>query len=352
MPALALTRAAPRAADDERPIALWLIACCALVFGLVLVGGITRLTESGLSITEWQPLSGVLPPLNEAAWADAFQRYQAIPQYRAIHADMTLESFKAIYFWEYTHRLLGRLVGAAFALPFVYFLLRRRISRRLAPKLAALLALGALQGAIGWYMVASGLEDRIEVSQYRLALHLATAVMIYGAMLWVALDLLAASSARAPAALRHGASAVLGLAFLTLIAGAFVAGLRAGYVYNSFPQMNGDWVPPDYWRLAPWYANWFENVAAVQFDHRLLALATVAATLALWAGGWSAALAPGQRLALHALLAMAAVQAALGVATLLLVVPLPLAVLHQAGALGLVTAAVVARHGLGAPARL
>jgi len=352
MPALAFTRAASRATDGERPIAWWLIACCALVFALVLVGGITRLTESGLSITQWQPLSGVLPPLNESQWADAFQRYQAIPQYRAIHADMTLASFKGIYLWEYVHRLLGRLVGASFALPFVYFLWRRQISRRLAPKLAALFALGALQGAIGWYMVASGLEDRIEVSQYRLALHLATAVAIYGAMLWVALDLLPASQGRAPAALRHGASAVLGLGFLTMIAGAFVAGLRAGYVYNSFPLMNGDWVPPGYWRLAPWYANWFENVAAVQFDHRLLALVTVAATLALWAGGLRAALAAGQRLALHGLLAMAAVQASLGVATLLLVVPLPLAVLHQAGAMGLVTAALVARHGLGAPARL
>jgi cytochrome c oxidase assembly protein subunit 15 len=352
MPALALTRSASRAADDERPIALWLIACCAVVFVLVLVGGITRLTESGLSITEWQPLSGVLPPLNKAQWADAFERYQAIPQYRAIHPDMTLAAFKAIYFWEYVHRLLGRLVGAAFALPFAYFVLRRRISRRLAPKLAGLFVLGALQGAIGWYMVASGLEGRIEVSQYRLALHLGTAVVIYGAMLWVALDLLAAGKARAPAALVHGASAVLGLAFLTMIAGAFVAGLRAGYVYNTFPLMNGHWVVPDYWRLAPWYANWFENVGAVQFDHRVLALTTVAATLALWLGGWRAALAPGQRLALHVLLALAAVQASLGVATLLLVVPLPLAVLHQAGALALVTAALVARHGLGAPASL
>lgn len=352
MPALALSRTAPRAADGERPIAWWLIACCALVFALVLVGGITRLTESGLSITQWQPLSGVVPPLNEAQWADAFQHYQAIPQYRAIHADMTLDAFKGIYLWEYVHRLLGRLVGAAFGLPLVYFLWRGRISRRLAPKLAALFVLGALQGAIGWYMVASGLEGRIEVSQYRLALHLATAVVIYGAMLWVALDLLPAREVRAPASLRHGANAVLGLAFLTLIAGAFVAGLRAGYVFNTFPLMNGDWVPPDYWRLAPWYANWFENVAAVQFDHRVLALATVAATLTLWAVGLRVALAPGQRLALHVLLAMAAVQASLGVATLLLVVPLKLAALHQAGAMGLVTAALVARHGLGARSRL
>ena len=358
--ALALTRATPRAADSPRQIAWWLLACCALVFAMVVVGGITRLTESGLSITEWQPLSGVVPPLDQAHWAAEFERYKAIPQYRAIHADMSLGDFKRIYFWEYAHRLLGRLIGAAFLLPFLWFLWRGRVSRRLAPGLAGIFVLGAVQGFIGWYMVESGLSQRIEVSQYRLALHLATAVLIYAAMLWVALGLLADRRETASPrpgerpgqrALRHGASLVLGLAFLTLVAGAFVAGLRAGYLYNTFPLMEGGFAPDTYGRLAPWWRNLFENAAAVQFDHRLLAEATFAAIAVLWLAAWRTRLAPGQRWALHALFAMAAVQVGLGIATLLLVVPLPLAALHQAGAMGLITAALVARHSLGARSR-
>jgi cytochrome c oxidase assembly protein subunit 15 len=381
--AIALSHAAPRAAPSDRPIAWWLLACCALVFLMVVVGGITRLTESGLSITEWQPVSGVLPPLDQAQWAAEFERYKAIPQYRAIHADMSLADFKAIYFWEYAHRLLGRLIGAAFLLPFLWFLIRRRIRAGLVPGLAAIFAAGALQGFIGWYMVESGLSDRIEVSQYRLALHLAAAVLIYAAMLWVALDLLRQKKSPSPRrgegwgegadaapphsalsadlsplgrgsikTLRAGASAVLGLAFVTLIAGAFVAGLRAGYIDNTFPLMEGGFVPPGYWHLEPWWRNFFEHPAAVQFDHRLLAETTLAAVAALWLGAWRVRLAPAQRWALHALLAMAAVQVGLGIATLLLVVPLPLAALHQAGAMGLVTAALVARHFLRAASRL
>jgi len=353
--ALALARAAaPAGAAADRPIAGWLLACCALVFAMVLVGGITRLTESGLSITEWEPVAGVLPPLDAAQWAAEFDRYKAIPQYRAIHADMTLAEFKTIFFWEYAHRLLGRVIGAAFLLPFLYFLLRRRIAPRLVPALAGIFALGALQGFVGWYMVESGLSGRIEVSQYRLALHLAMAVLIYAAMLWVALSLLrpAASPGADGGWVRHGAGVVLGLAFVTLVAGAFVAGLRAGYVYNTFPLMEGRFVPPGYWRLAPWWRNLFENVAAVQFDHRLLAETTFAAIVALWGAAWRVPLAAGQRRALHALLLMAMVQVGLGIATLLMVVPLPLAALHQAGAMGLVTATLVARHFLRAPARL
>ena len=346
-----MSRAASTVSPSDRPIAWWLLACCALVFLMVMLGGITRLTESGLSITEWQPISGVIPPHDPAQWAAEFARYKAIPQYRAIHADMTLAQFKTIFYWEYSHRLLGRLIGAVFLLPFLYFLVRGRISGTLVPKLAAIFALGALQGAIGWYMVESGLSGRIEVSQYRLALHLAMAVLIYAAMLWVALDLFGGRRG-GTIAVRRGASAVLALVFVTLVAGAFVAGLRAGYVYNTFPLMGGRWVPEGYFHLAPWYRNFFANVTAVQFDHRLLAETTVAAIVALWLGARHSGLAPRQRRALDALLAMVAVQAGLGLATLLLVVPLPLAVLHQAGAMGLVTAALVARHGLGAPARL
>ncbi len=345
--------ALPAAAAAERPIAYWLLACCAMMFLIVVIGGVTRLTESGLSITEWQPVGGVLPPLGEGQWQAEFDKYRAIPQYRAIHPDMTLGEFKQIFFWEYLHRLWGRLIGVAFAVPFAYFLLRGRIPWRLAPRLAGLFALGALQGALGWYMVESGLSERIEVSQYRLAAHLALAVMIYAATLWVALDLLWPRAAppldRRWVLLRRGATAVLGLVLVTLIAGAFVAGLRAGYLDNTFPLMEGSFVPPDYAPLAPWWRSWFEDPTTAQFDHRLLAELTWAAVAALWLYGWRIALPGRARAALHALAALATLQAGLGIATLLLVVPLPLAVAHQAGALLLVTAAVVARHALHSP---
>lgn len=357
---VALTRpVAAGTAAAERQIAVWLLACCAMVFLMVLIGGITRLTESGLSITEWQPVAGILPPLGAAQWAAAFERYKAIPQYRAIHAGMSLAAFKGIFFWEYVHRLWGRLIGLAFALPFLYFLARRRIPARLAPRLAIIFALGALEGGIGWYMVASGLEARIEVSQYRLALHLATAVLIYAAMLWTALDVLTPHPNPPPqggrerfeqragwGGLRAGASVVLILTFVTMIAGSFVAGTRAGYLDNTFPLMEGALVPPGYWHLSPWWRNAFENLAAVQFDHRLLAEATVAAIVALWLAGLRRARDPRVRAALHALVAVACAQVALGIATLLLVVPLPLAAAHQGGAMLLVTAALVACHAL------
>jgi heme a synthase len=350
-----------RAAPAERAIAWWLFVCCAMIFLMVVIGGITRLTESGLSITEWKPVEGVLPPLNDTQWQDAFVRYQAIPQYQAIHADMSLADFKNIYFWEYLHRLWGRLIGAVFAGPFLYFLWRGKVSRALAPKLAGLFILGGLQGALGWYMVMSGLESRIEVSQYRLAAHLAMAVVIYLAMLWVALDLLNSPSSlprkressatvdsrlRGNDGLRHAATLVLCLIFVTLVAGAFVAGTRAGYIDNTFPLMEGRFVPPDYAHLSPWYLNWFENLAAVQFNHRLLAESTWLVIALLWLASLRATLTPFQRWSLHALFFFACLQVALGIATLLSVVALPIAVAHQAGALALLTAALVARHAL------
>jgi heme a synthase len=337
--------AAPRALKPERAVAWWLIACCAMIYLMVVIGGITRLTESGLSITQWQPIEGVVPPLDAAQWDEAFQRYKAIPQYRAIHPDMTLAQFRTIYFWEYAHRLWGRLIGLAFAAPFLYFLLRGMISRRLVAPLAGLFVLGALQGALGWYMVASGLEDRIEVSQYRLAAHLAMAVVIYLAMLWVALDLIARRES-APPHLRRGATAALLLVFVTLVAGSFVAGTRAGYLDNTFPLMEGRFVPPDYWHLSPWYRNWFENLTSVQFDHRVLAETSWIAIALLWLASLHARLAAAARWALHALFFFACLQLALGIATLLSVVELPLAVAHQAGALALLTAALVACHAL------
>jgi cytochrome c oxidase assembly protein subunit 15 len=332
-------------------VSAWLFACCGLIFLMVVVGGITRLTLSGLSITEWKPVIGIVPPLSAADWAVEFARYQQIPEYRAIHFAMSLDEFKSIYYWEYFHRLLGRLIGVAFAVPFIWFMARRRLPRRLAPPLAGILLLGFLQGALGWYMVESGLVDRVEVSQYRLVAHLALALAIYAAILWTALGIIRGSPFQEPSpGWRWAADAALVLVALTILAGGFVAGTRAGLTYNTFPLMDGRLVPAGYDQLQPLWLNWFENIAAVQFDHRVLAVATVGTIFVLWAAGLRSNLPKPVRKALHALLAVAVLQAALGISTLLLVVPIPVAAAHQGGAVLLLTAAIVFRHALRAAA--
>jgi heme a synthase len=328
-------------------VAGWLFLCCGLIFLMVVVGGITRLTLSGLSITEWKPVIGIVPPLSAADWTAEFARYQQIPEYRAIHFAMSLDEFKSIYYWEYVHRLLGRLIGVVFAVPFIWFLARRRLPRHLAPALAGILLLGFLQGLLGWYMVESGLADRVEVSQYRLVAHLALALAIYAAILWTALGIVRGSpSAHASPGWQRASEAVLALVALTILAGGFVAGTRAGLTYNTFPLMDGRLVPAGYAQLRPFYLNWFENIAAVQFDHRVLAVATATAIFVLWAAGVRSRLSKPARVALHALLAAAALQLALGISTLTLVVPIPLAAAHQAGAVLLLTAAICFRHTL------
>jgi heme a synthase len=342
------------AAREERrlgPVAAWLFACCALIFSMVVVGGITRLTLSGLSITEWKPVIGAIPPLSAADWAAEFAKYKQIPEYQAIHSAMTLREFKGIFYWEYFHRLLGRLIGVAFAVPFLWFLVQRRLPRRLAPALAGILLLGCAQGALGWYMVESGLAGRIEVSQYRLVAHLALALAIYAAILWTALGIVRSSEASgASPGWRRAAEAVLALVALTIAAGGFVAGTRAGLIYNTFPLMDGRLVPVGYSQLHPSYLNWFENVTAVQFDHRVLAVTVAASVLLMWVAGLRARLPNPARTALHMLLLAAALQVALGISTLILVVPIPLAAAHQASAVLLLSAAIYFRHTLRAAA--
>jgi cytochrome c oxidase assembly protein subunit 15 len=326
----------------RRAVALWLMLCAAMVFAMVLIGGITRLTESGLSIVEWQPLMGAVPPLSEADWQALFEKYRQSPQFRQVNQGMTLAEFKTIFWWEYIHRLWGRLIGVAFLGPFLWFLQRRAVSGALAWKLAGIFALGGLQGAMGWYMVESGLVDRPEVSQYRLTAHLALALLIYALLLWTAWGLRGERRATA-AGLKRGASALLVLIALTILMGGFVAGLDAGLVYNTFPLMEGRIVPPDYLSTGPWWRDPFENRATAQFHHRVLAEATViAAVLFAWRA-WAAA--PVRGLA-AALALVALLQAGLGVVTLLLTVPLPLAALHQAGALVLFTLALKTRFAL------
>jgi len=329
----------------RRAVAVWLFASCALIFLMVVVGGITRLTLSGLSITEWQPVVGIVPPLFTAEWSAAFAKYKEVPEYRAVHLAMSLDEFKGIYLWEYAHRLLGRLIGVAFAGPFVWFLVRGCLPRRLVPLLCGILLLGFAQGGLGWYMVKSGLADRVEVSQYRLVTHLALALAIYTAILWAALGIVR-GPARADlgSGWKRAADAVLILVALTIVAGGFVAGTRAGLTYNTFPLMDGKLVPDGYAQLRPFFLNWFENIAAVQFNHRLLAVGTAMVVLLVWSAGRRALLPRPVGAALNALLGAAVLQVALGITTLVLVVPVPLAAAHQAGAVLLLTAAINFRH--------
>ncbi|CAG1004573.1 cytochrome c oxidase assembly protein subunit 15 [Burkholderiales bacterium] len=347
--------AVPRAGASNRAIAAWLLACCALVFAMVVVGGVTRLTHSGLSIVEWQPIVGTLPPLDEAAWQDAFEKYKLTPEYKLVNAGMALDEFKGIFWWEYFHRLLGRLIGVAFLVPFLWFLLRRRIPDGYGWKLAGIFLLGGLQGAMGWYMVKSGLVDDPRVSQFRLTAHLALAIVIFGAMQWVAMSLLRPANAdggdeRVRSA-RRWAHALAALVFAMILTGGFVAGIRAGFAYNTFPLMNGHVVPPEIMMLEPWWRNFFWNMATVQFDHRLGAWLLAFLVPVLW---WKVtrARAPDRaRTGAHLMLGMLAVQIALGIATLVYVVPLPLAAAHQAGAVLLFAFALDVAHALRAAGR-
>jgi len=336
---------------DARAVGLWLAAWAAVCFAIVLVGGATRLTESGLSITEWKPVTGIIPPHTTAQWAAEFEKYQRIPQYQRLNAGMTLDGFKAIYRFEFWHRIIARLAGLAFALPFAWFALRRRIPSFAQRRIAGLLVLLAAQGAMGWWMVSSGLSVRTEVSQYRLAAHLTLALILLGATVWTAADLLECRRTRrthSRGKRDHLLPCLVVLAGLTAASGALVAGLRAGRVYNTFPLMAGRVVPPGYAQLSPWWRNLFENHAAVQFDHRVLALTTFFAVVATWA---TARRSSPARLAhrLDLALGAAMLQLALGISTLLLHVPVVLGVAHQGGAALLLVALILAWHADGVP---
>lgn len=331
----------------ERIIAGWLLLCCAMIFAMVVLGGVTRLTGSGLSMVEWDPIFGVVPPLNPEAWAAVFDKYRASPEYQQINMHMDVEDFKSIYWFEFAHRLLGRTIGTVFLLPFLYFLWRGWVRRPLVPKLIGMFVLGGLQGALGWYMVASGLVDNPHVSQYRLTAHLVMAFLIYGFIFWVALDLLQAARAQSVATsgrLRSGMRLFLLLLLVTISSGGLVAGLKAGFAYNTFPLMDGHLVPEAIFLFEPRWRNFFENIATVQFDHRVLATLVLIGGVTLWLAARSL---PGAlRRRAHLLLGMIGVQITLGISTLLLHVPIVLASLHQAGALVLFTLTLYLLHGV------
>lgn len=348
--ALPEDRAASRPA--RRLVAGWLFAVAGMILVMIVLGGLTRVTGSGLSIMEWAPVSGVLPPMRDAEWQRLFGLYQQIPQYALVNEGFGLAGFKQIFWLEWLHRLWGRLIGVAFLAPLVWLSLTGRIERRLVPWFGLLFGLGALQGLVGWLMVASGFQpDSTAVSPYRLVIHLVLALALYAAILWTGLTVLR------PTPLRHDslrpfralAIACTLLVALTMVAGGFVSGTHAGLDYNTFPLMDGQWLPAGYARLAPFPRNLTENIAAVQFDHRLLATLTAFAVATTVAVGLPAAPQRLVRLPLLALGAAVAVQYGLGVITLLLVVPAGLAAAHQATAVLLLTASIVLLHALRRP---
>jgi cytochrome c oxidase assembly protein subunit 15 len=324
---------------------------------MVVVGGVTRLTHSGLSIVEWQPIIGTLPPLTDAAWPEAFAKYHQTPEVRLVNHAMDVHAFKGIFWWEYFHRLLGRAIGVVFLVPLAWFALCRRISRELAKKLGAIFVLGGLQGAMGWYMVQSGLVDDPRVSHFRLTAHLGLALAIFAAMFWMALSIVrqgaggrgavSGAAERAGARLRHAGACIAALVFLMALTGGLVAGIRAGFAYNTFPSMNGHVVPPEIMMLDPWYLNPLYNMATVQFDHRALAwLLAFAVPVFCVAVLRSRAVSRAAKTGAVLVVAVLAAQIALGIATLLLRVPVPLAALHQAGAVLLFAAALNVAHAL------
>lgn len=359
------------AAASRRPVGIWLAVMAGLIAAMVLVGGLTRLTGSGLSITEWQPISGALPPLSHAAWLAEFAHYRQIPQYRFENAGMTLDQFKAIFWWEWAHRLLGRLVGVVFLAPFVWFAWRGNIPRADYPRMIGLFLLGGLQGLVGWWMVKSGLEVRVSVSQYRLAIHLGVALILYAAILWTAFeylfgpppetvsrslrrfDLPALGEVKVGwhsffhlplagrsehAVLRVGGVLFAAAVYIQMLLGALVAGLHAGLIYNSWPDMNGRLTPEGAFFAHPWFINFFENAGLVQFDHRIGAYLIAAGAVALFVAARK--LKGAAKISAHVVLTIVLAQIALGIFTLLYQVPVALAAAHQMMALALFTAAI------------
>jgi len=317
------------------------------------VGGITRLTRSGLSIVEWQPIIGALPPLNEAQWLATFEKYKLTPEYKQVNLGMSLQAFKGIFWWEYIHRLLGRLIGLAFFLPYLWFLLRQRLDPGMAWKLGLVFALGAAQGAMGWYMVKSGLVDDPRVSHYRLTAHLGLAFAIFAAMFWLALDMLRMRVAPVDDALRRFGRAALTLVlvvFVMVLSGGLVAGIRAGYAYNTFPLMHGNFVPPEIFLIEPWYLNFFNNMATVQFDHRLIAWLLMVLVPGVWLASRRVQVPVRARRAADVLVIALVLQVTLGIATLLMRVPVSLGAAHQGGAVVLFAAALWFAHELRRPA--
>ncbi|HEY5683622.1 MAG TPA: COX15/CtaA family protein [Sulfuricaulis sp.] len=333
--------------SHQRQVAIWLLIVAAMIFLMVVLGGTTRLTRSGLSIVEWRLFEGTLPPLTETHWQELFELYKKTPEYQKINVGMDLAGFEKIFWLEYLHRLWGRLIFLVALVPLLWFLWRDRIEKRLIPRMVAVPLLVALNGVLGWLMVASGLIDLPRVSPYRLTAHLGLAVAIYAYILWLALNLLSGRApVSVPPALRRFAHAVTGLVFLMVLSGGFVAGTKAGFAFNTFPLMNGRFFPEGMYAMQPIWINLFENIATVQFNHRLLAYLLGIVIPLFWWKARRAGLPPHVRWGAHLLLGWLAVQLLLGIATVVHVTPVSLGAAHQGGALVLFSLALYSLHGL------
>ncbi len=336
---------------NDRGISRWLQVCLLLIFAMVILGGVTRLTGSGLSMVNWHPIHGVIPPLTQQEWLEEFGHYQASPEFQKLNRDMDVGAFKSIFWFEYSHRILGRVIGITFLIPFLYFWFRKQIKPGLTPKLLILFVLGGLQGLLGWYMVKSGLVSNPHVSQYRLTAHLMSAIVIYAFILWTILDLVDKRPYRPLA--RSGISRwrvisliLTGFLLMTLISGGFVAGLKAGLIFNTFPLMGGLWIPEGINALTPWYQNLFENKVTVQFDHRVMAVVTGLMLIGWYISGRSRFDDRATSRSFRLIGMMIIIQLVLGISTLILQVPVWLGALHQAGALVLFTFMLMNVHAL------
>ena len=337
----------------DKPVIIWLLTGCFLVFLMVVIGGITRLTHSGLSIVEWDLLMGTLPPLNAADWQELFQKYQQSPQYQLVNLHFNLEEFKSIFWWEYIHRLFGRMIGLVFFFPFLYFLVKKRFSKSLIKKLLIIFILGGFQGFLGWYMVKSGLVKDPQVSHYRLAAHLITAFISFGFTFWVALGLIYPRNSIVPVFNKESFGTIKKLTWVLFVAiviqiiyGALVAGLKAGMVYNTFPKMGEHWIAEGVTAMQPFWKNLLESVAGVQFLHRYLAYIVVIIVIVLWLKVRKSKLNNAQKSAVNFLGGTVIIQFLLGVFTLLYSVPIALGVIHQVGAFFLFAAAIYLLHQL------
>ncbi|MBL4802405.1 MAG: COX15/CtaA family protein [Emcibacter sp.] len=333
---------------NQHQIAIWLFFVCLMIFGMVIVGGVTRLTESGLSMVNWKPLSGIIPPLNDAEWAREFTAYQQYPEYQKVNHGMSLAEFKSIFFWEYSHRLLGRLIGMVFFIPFLVFLIKGMVSSSLKPKLWGMFFLGGLQGVLGWWMVKSGLVDRPDVSHYRLTAHLGLAVLIYLYIFWVASGLVMNRSVDMPEERKRPAQLLkilVGLIFVQILLGGLVAGLNAGMIYNTWPLMEEQIIPAGLYDMSPWYMNIFENIMTVQFNHRVTAYVIGLIGLYVWFMLGKDKMIMVRRSG-HLMMTMILLQMGIGILTLIYVVPIPLAAAHQAGALITLSTALFALRRL------
>ncbi|MDX2507477.1 MAG: COX15/CtaA family protein [Gammaproteobacteria bacterium] len=335
--------------NNQKIMAIWLFLCCAAIFSMVILGGVTRLTGSGLSMVEWAPITGMLPPLSQSAWLETFELYKQFPEYQINNYDMDLDGFKSIFWFEYSHRVLGRMIGILFFFPMVFFFFKGWVSSSLKPKLIAMFILGGLQGLLGWYMVKSGLVNNPHVSQYRLTAHLSLALIVYAYIFWMALSLFFQNDenlnkSSSIGALKPRALYLSLFVFITALSGGFVAGLKAGHAYNTFPLMNGQLIPEGLFSLAPVWVNFFENVTTVQFDHRLLATTLFIAILIFYAVAIRKKLPARVKIGLHLMLTMLLIQVTLGISTLLLHVPNALAASHQGGALLLFTCVLFVAH--------